>query len=175
MFRANKSDTELHARMLLSIDAANALGNFAMGQVKADMGEYELAEDFLRRSLEAGRGVSALNNLAWALAQLEKYEEAEALAREALETCPEMAELWDTLGFILLRTERLEEAEEALRKSLSLSPSTPHVLFHLAECQLAKGEKDAARNAIGLLRGRRGDLKQDEQKRLLQVELKLSE
>ncbi len=149
-----------HMRALLHADPAHALALYVRGSLQIADGDYRLAEDSLRRSLESERLPMALNDLAWVLVQRESYEEAEALIREALEMDETQAVAWSSLGNILIRQDRLDEAEAALSRSISLDPSRPIVQLYQAELQILRGRSDAAREILDELedqRGRMGD------------------
>ena len=147
-----------HMRALLHADPTHALALYVRGSLQIADGEYRLAEDSLRRSLERVRLPMALNDLAWLLVQREAYAEAEDLVREALQVSDQQAAAWDTLGVILMRTERLEEAEAAFSRSISLDASSALVHLHQAELQLLRGRVDAAREIVEQFSGHRDRL-----------------
>ena len=99
------------ARPILEIDGDHGLANYVIGAARLASGEYELAEEALRRCVARERLPQALNDLSWLLLQRKAYAEAESLAREATDLQPTMYQAWDTLGEILLRQGKLTEAE----------------------------------------------------------------
>ena len=133
---------------LLHANPTHALALYVRGSLQIADGDFRLAEDSLRRSLESQRLPMALNDLAWVLVQREAYEEAEALVREALEINQQQAVAWNTLGVVLMRTGRLEEAEAALSRSISLDSSNVMVHLYLAELQMKRGRADLAREIL---------------------------
>ena len=137
-----------HALRLLKLDPRNPLGNYVMGTLHISAGKYELAEDSLRRSLDARRSPEALNDLAWLVYRKRDYEEAETLARESIELNKKIYATWDTLGLVLMRTGRLNEAEEAFEQSLSLFQGDLRVLLNMAELKSLKGEKKQSREML---------------------------
>jgi tetratricopeptide (TPR) repeat protein len=65
----------------------------------------------------------AHNNLGNRLFDLERYEEAEAAYRKAIELDPNYASPHNGLGSLLRRLKRYEEAEAAYRKAIELDPN----------------------------------------------------
>ncbi len=140
-----EEDARIHSRELLVMDPRNAWGHYVIGSVQLNRGEHDLAEDSLRKSLEAARLPQALNDLAWLLLDVHgRAEEAEKLAREAAERAPEMHQAWDTLGMALMRQNRLKEADEALARAVALTRTEPAVYLNVAELFLLKGEVERA-------------------------------
>lgn len=86
-------------------------------------------------------------NLSHVLASMERYEEAEKHAREALKAHPENAGLWQNLANALVRQNgRLDEAVECWNKSLSLEPENVHIYQNMGHAlqdsgRLAEAEK----------------------------------
>jgi Tfp pilus assembly protein PilF len=151
VLQRREDDAAERARMLLTMDPGNALANYIRGSIQLRDGQLMLAEDSFRKSLAGARRSEVLNDLAWLLQTREAYEEAERLAREALEMNDAFAGAWDTLGVILTKTERLSEAEEALTRSLAGAQGNPEVLLHLAELYARKGDKKRLRELVETL------------------------
>jgi tetratricopeptide (TPR) repeat protein len=122
-----RRSTADRARALLTVDAENAFGWYVLGSFQIRQGEYDLAEDSLRRSVANRRTAEALNDLAWVLQERGAYKEAESLAREALTLDEELAAAWDTLGLILMKSGRPNEAEDALMIAVRLAPENSAV------------------------------------------------
>jgi tetratricopeptide (TPR) repeat protein len=133
---------EKHAHQLLLLDADNSLANYLTGGIQLQKGELLLAEDSMKKALEGMRSPAILNDLAWVLQLLKKYDEAEKLAREAVEQNTEFAGAYDTLGVILTNLDRFPEAEEVLNKALVMMKGHPDPLFHLAELHEKMGDKN---------------------------------
>lgn len=130
-----------HSHRLLLLDSDNALANYITGGIQLQQGDLLLAEDSMRQALGSMRSPAVLNDLAWVLQLLKKYDEAEKLAREAVEQNTEFGGGYDTLGYILIKLNRLPEAEEALNKALVIMNGHPDVLFHLAELHEKSADK----------------------------------
>jgi tetratricopeptide (TPR) repeat protein len=162
-----------HALRLLKLDPQNPLGNYTIGSLHIVSREYELAEDSLRRSLDARRSPEALNDLAWLVFRKRGYEEAEKLARESLELNKKIYATWDTLGLVLMRIGRLEEAEEAFKQSLSLFQGDLRVLLNMAELKSLQGDKKQAREMLERVQSQSHQLPPEDQARLKDIREKL--
>ena len=113
------------------------------------MNEFERAKEFFiegLKSLEANNcqaaenqfvqslalvpdRVSTLNNLAAVKIRLEKFAEAEALARRAAVLEENSQEAWTSLGFALTQLARHAEALAACDLALKLNPRRPEALY----------------------------------------------
>ncbi len=161
-----ENDARLHMLHLLRLDPGNALANFTRGSLQMLDGDYDMAEDSFRKSLEKQKTPHALNELAWLLAKRERYRESERLAREAIAQNDKMSSSWDTLGVVLMKTGRLDEAQKAFEKSLSINQSDPSVFLHMAEFHLMKGDNTQARELMVMLDGKRDELSSEDKKQL---------
>ena len=83
-------------------------------------------------------------NLADALAEQDRYEEALVAARRAVETSVDPASAYSNLGLAYLSLGRFEEAEAALREARSLGPTHRNAGQNLAELFRRMGQPDAA-------------------------------
>jgi tetratricopeptide (TPR) repeat protein len=112
----------------------------------AELGWVDIAENDLRIIIsEQPENSAALNALGYTLAdQTERYEEAEALIRQAYILEPDQAAIVDSMGWIAFRRGRLAEAEEYLRRAWALEQN-PEIAAHLGEVLWVGGEQDAAR------------------------------
>ena len=100
----------------------------------AELGWVDLAERDLRVILgEQPENAAALNALGYTLAdQTERYDEAEALIRQAYILQPNEPSIIDSMGWIAYRQGRLAEAEEFLRRAWKLDRN-PEIAAHLGE------------------------------------------
>ncbi len=144
MLQNNLSEAGDAARLILRKDPSDALANYVLGKVQIRNGDVELAKDSLRKSLKEKRAARTLNDLAWLLQHDGEYQEAEELAREAIELRPKLGQAWDTLGVILMRTDRLEEAQTALENAISFSADKTSVKLSMAELQARLGNRKSA-------------------------------
>jgi tetratricopeptide (TPR) repeat protein len=113
----------------------------------AELGWVDVAEADLRIIIsEQPENAAALNALGYTLAdQTERYEEAEALIRQAFILRPDDASIVDSMGWISYRLGRLDAAEKFLRQAWALNKN-PEIAAHLGEVLWINGQQEAARS-----------------------------
>ncbi len=113
----------------------------------AELGWVDVAEKDLRIIIsEQPENAAALNALGYTLAdQTERYEEAEALIRQAFILRPDDASIVDSMGWISYRLGRLDVAKEFLRRAWALDKN-PEIAAHLGEVLWVIGEQETARS-----------------------------
>jgi tetratricopeptide (TPR) repeat protein len=100
------------------------------------------AIDQYRKILAIDRGnVYALNNLAYLLASLNQADEALAYAQQAQELAPTLAEVEDTLGWVLYHKAIYGEAVSYL-ESASKKSSDPAIQYHLGLAYYKAGKSE---------------------------------
>jgi tetratricopeptide (TPR) repeat protein len=111
----------------------------------AELGWVDIAEKDLRAVIAAQpENAAALNALGYTLAdQTERYEEAEALIRQAYILQPEEVSIIDSMGWIAFRLGRLQEAVKFLQKAWQLDKN-PEIAAHLGEVLWVGGNKERA-------------------------------
>ena len=112
----------------------------------AELGWVDIAEKDLRIIIsEQPENAAVLNALGYTLAdQTERYEEAEALIRQAYILQPDEASIVDSMGWIAYRLGRLAESEKFLRRAWALERN-PEIAAHLGEVLWISGQQEAAR------------------------------
>jgi Flp pilus assembly protein TadD len=118
---------------------------YTRGLLAAELGWVDLAERDLRVILgQQPENAAALNALGYTLAdQTERYDEAEALIRQAYILQPHEASIIDSMGWISFRQGRLEEAEQFLRRAWQLDRN-PEIAAHLGEVLWHSGKQEEA-------------------------------
>lgn len=156
---------EKHARQVLRIDRTNRLGNYVMGSLRLQRGEYLMAENFLRLAASGEKPMAAAqNDLAEVLQRQDKFAEAERFARAAVKTDPDLYVAWETLGSILLgQKKNLDEAEQCVKKALDLAKEKAKIddlrmQITLARVQIAKNDLGRARGTLRKIRSRQSEL-----------------
>ncbi len=156
---------ERHARTILRRDRHDKLANYVMGSLRLKEGDYSTAETFLRLSVETEKPIAAAqNDLAEVLRRLQRYDEAEKFARDAVKTQPNLYVAWETLGAALLdQNKNLDEAEQCVQKAINLSKTESKIedirmQLTLARVQIARGALDKARATVRTLRKRQTEL-----------------
>ena len=111
----------------------------------AELGWVDIAETDLRKILQVQpENAAALNALGYTLAdQTERYEEAEALIRQAYILQPQEPSIIDSMGWIAYRLGKYEEAIKFLERAWSLDKN-PEIAAHLGEVLWVSGERDKA-------------------------------
>jgi Flp pilus assembly protein TadD len=96
-------------------------------------GAYQQAADAYQHVLELKPDeVMARNNLALALAELQKVAEARQVLAVALKARPKDADLLDTEAAIDIIDNHADQAVPVLEKLVALNPESPVLRFHLA-------------------------------------------
>jgi len=110
------------------------------------MGRLDILEQDLRAILEKDpKNAQALNALGYTLAdRTNRYEEAYAFIKQALEISPNDFYILDSMGWVLYRLGRLEESAEYLNKALTVRQD-PEIAAHLGEVLWVLGDKAAAK------------------------------
>ena len=159
------ASAEKHARQVLRQDRRSKLANYVMGSLRLKEGDYMTAETFLRLSVEQDQPLAAAqNDLAEVLRRLQRPAEAEAFARAAVRTAPDLYVAWETLGSALLdQNKGLDDAESYVKKAIDLCKketkvSDVRMQITLARVQIAKGDLGRARATLRTVRGRQGEL-----------------
>ncbi len=156
--RRDREAAHQYVKALLVRDPESALGRYIMATLQLQAGETELAKDNLRRSLKHTRLPAALNDLAWVLQLEGVYDEAEALAREAVAASTGSYEYLETLGVVLLRQKKHGEAREVLERALLQKGSRPGTHLYLAQALAGEGKQSEAMAIVNKLREQRDAL-----------------
>lgn len=116
----------------------------------AELGRVDIAENDLRTILAAQPdNAAALNALGYTLAdQTDRFEEAEALIRQAYILQPNEASIVDSMGWIAYRLGKNAEAIEFLTRAWELDRN-PEIAAHLGEVLWVSGQQD---NALAIWR-----------------------
>jgi len=119
---------------------------YARAMVAEKIDRLDILEKDLRAILKNEPDhAQALNALGYTLADsTDRYDEAYALIKKALELSPSDFYILDSMGWVLYRLGRLDEAIGYLRKAMSLR-SDPEIAAHLGEVLWVKGDKDEAK------------------------------
>jgi glutathione synthase/RimK-type ligase-like ATP-grasp enzyme/cytochrome c-type biogenesis protein CcmH/NrfG len=105
-------------------DFNTARQRFIEGLQLLEANNFQGAELKLAQSLQViPDRVSTLNNLSVVKMKLEKFAEAEELARKAIAVDEKSPEAWSNLGIVLKATNRQEESLQAYERALQCNPS----------------------------------------------------
>ncbi len=110
--------------------AANLVGRAALGAR-----DYPTAEEAFRTVLEMEPDYCyAMVNLSKTYIALERWQDAEKLARRATQCAPRVAAGYESLGFALQKQQRLDEALAAYQKAYEIQP-TPAIKSYMEVVQ----------------------------------------
>ncbi|MCG8687590.1 MAG: tetratricopeptide repeat protein, partial [Desulfobacterales bacterium] len=79
--------------------------------------------------------IDAYNQLGTTLARLERYPEAITTYKQALQLCPEAAEILNNLGIAQRESGQIEAAIDSYRQALALLPEFPEAYHNLAHAE----------------------------------------
>ena len=119
---------------------------YSRGMLAAKMDRLDILERDMRAIIEREPDhAEALNALGYTLAdRTDRYEEAYALIKRAIELEPDDHYIIDSLGWVLHRMGRHREALVQLRRAMSINPD-PEIAAHLGEVLWVLGNKVEAR------------------------------
>ncbi len=120
------------------------LGEYYLGPGKSPR---QAAQAFKAVVAENPNDVVALNDLAWALNEAGDPG-AVAFAQRAHRLAPNVGNVDDTLGWILVRNGKAAGAVDYLRQAAKLDPSDPDVEYHLAYALAKSGHAAEAREIL---------------------------
>lgn len=122
------------------------LGEYYLGTGNARLA----AREFQAATAINPKDVLGLNNLAWSLDQIGDPG-AQAIAERAYRLAPNVANVDDTLGWILARGGKAGGAVDYLEHAAQLDPADPSIQYHLAYALAKTGQKAAAREILDKL------------------------
>jgi cellulose synthase operon protein C len=119
-----------------------------LGQERLAKGDYKGAVPLYRAALENDpNNVFLLNNLAWSMAESNDPKAVE-IAERAYRTAPNLPEVADTYGWILVQKGDTARGIELLRHAVELAPKDAEKRLHLAQALLKSGDKPGARKEL---------------------------
>ena len=119
-----------------------------LGQAALAKQDYATAAREFRAVVDLQpNNTTALNNLAWASAQI-KDPKAIEYAEKANRLAPNQPAIMDTLGMLLVEKGDTERGLPLLRDAIKVSPSTPALRLNLAKALIKVDQKDAARKEL---------------------------
>ena len=119
---------------------------YSRGMLAVKMDRLDILERDMRAIIEREPDhAEALNALGYTLAdRTDRFEEAYALIKRAIELKPDDHYIVDSLGWVLHRMGRHREALVQLRRAMSINPD-PEIAAHLGEVLWVLGNKVEAR------------------------------
>lgn len=121
-------------------EVANDLGRLAFR-----MGMNEQAEKLFRRYIEhAPERADGLNNLVTVIRAQDRTDEAIDLLKAAIQTHPEAAMLWNTMGSIMIDVGELENACIFFAEAIRLDPKFGKARYNLSQAKHGMGDTAGA-------------------------------
>ena len=148
------AEAELAYRRAIQLqpDFADAFAN--LGKCLRKSKRPAEAETALRRALKLKSDPETMGNLALAVQDLNRLDEAAALLRPATASDPHNARLHLHLGDVLLEQLKPDEAAAAVERAMTLDPANYYAVNLAGRIAFARGEVDAAlqyyRDALAL-------------------------
>lgn len=124
-------------------------GNAALppGDMQTALSLFEQAEADARASKSADLIALVEVDKARALAGLNRFEEAEALLRDAAKLRPTDGEAPLLLATLMRRLDRLDEAQEVIARAAELDPANPSIGLEAGVIAVLSGREGAARQS----------------------------
>jgi len=141
VLRKSKSDPEWRERV------ADAF--FSQGASRERKGQYDSAEQYLKRAVEVQSDhAGALNYLGYMLIETsDRYEDSLQYIERAVALEPENGDYLDSLGWVYFKLDRFEDARKELVRALERTDETAVVYDHLGDVMLQLGRpEEAVRN-----------------------------
>jgi len=143
-------------KLAIAADPTNVAAFNLRGLIYASLGDDKLAEESFRHALQLNaRDADTMQNFGWYLCQQKRYDEADALFRQAL-AVPQYRDTPRTLlteGVCQARAGQWTQAEGTLTRSYELDPANPATSVNLAEVLYRRGEFERARFYVRRVNG----------------------
>jgi tetratricopeptide (TPR) repeat protein len=149
------------AATLLKIEPDHALANYLLGSDLLAAGRVMQSEDFLRRSVISKPTAMAYNDLAENLRLQKKLEEAENMARQALDITPDFLPALDTLACILYDQGNYKQAIAVSQRATTIKPEHTTYQLTLLKAQIKTGDKQGVLRRLAALTALNSDLPAD--------------
>ena len=130
----------------LEANSANTDANYWLGLAYQEIGNFEQAEHYLRRTIALSpEREEAYNALGYFFAENgTNLDEAVRLIQKALRKSPANGAYLDSLGWAYFKQGKLNDALKQLEKAVLYMPDSVEVQDHLGEVYLKKGRKKEA-------------------------------
>ena len=139
------SDAEALYRKVLAADPRNANALHLLGLIAQQVGRNDIACDLIGQAIAIdGTAAAFHSNLAIALKDLGRFEEAIAACNAALRRKPDFVEAYANLGIALKELGRLDEAIAAYQAAIRIKPDYAEAYSNLGNALSALGRFDDA-------------------------------
>jgi putative PEP-CTERM system TPR-repeat lipoprotein len=146
-----KQEAEAFASAWTAKNPNNSRVDAVASQLSLQRKDYGEAVRWYRNILKAQpNNVVALNNLAWALGQLQDPSALE-YGEKALSLAPSAPAVLDTVGWLYVEHGDVARGLELLSKAHSLAPDASSIQLNFAKALIKAGQADAARQQLDVL------------------------
>ncbi|MDX8384981.1 MAG: tetratricopeptide repeat protein [Gallionella sp.] len=133
---------------ILKEDPDHIDGNYLLGTLNAERGNYPVALKLLKRAAElAPRSPAILNNLGNLYRINGDFDLAIQSYKKALANDPNLVEAYVNMGLAAKRLAKHSEAATYYRQALKLHPGQMVAQYHLGQCLEALGKPDEAKES----------------------------
>lgn len=135
-------------------DPLSSLPFYRIGQIEILRGRFEVAEQFLAAALEKFgaslmvRDEEVFHDLALAMFQNGKIQQAESRLRIALQLNVDFAKGWNNFGCLMASQQNLHDGLRAVKKAVSLAPENPQYWANLAVLSQHTGDSATYQSAM---------------------------
>ena len=123
------------------------------GAAAAITGQFQLAEDYLKRALELDQHSPELNNnMGNVLLQQKKYHQSVSHFEKAVQAQPGNCNFYNGLGAALMSIDRINDAEKVLKTAVSMQPNNPETHSNMGALFWEKGNiKESQKSCLTAL------------------------
>jgi tetratricopeptide (TPR) repeat protein len=148
-------EAEPFYQRVLAVDPGQPDALYLLGMTALQRGDNAGAAELIAKALERNRAAPEYHaNLAIALQNLDRNDEAVASCLAALKLQPGHFSALNTMGNALMKLAKQDEAVECFRKAIALKPDLAEIHFNLASAFRVMGKlndaADACRSVIAL-------------------------
>ncbi|CAJ1406672.1 unnamed protein product [Effrenium voratum] len=135
-------------------DPLSSLPFYRIGQIEILRGRFDSAERWLAAAIDKFgaslmvRDEEVFHDLALAMFQNGKVDQAETRLRISLQLNPDFAKGWNNMGCCLASKMNLNDGARAVRKAVSLNPDNPQYWANLAVLSQHLGDYSASQSAM---------------------------
>ena len=149
--QGHKEEAEAFATTWTQQNPKDTLVEAFAGGLSLQRKDYAEAVRWYKSSLKTQpNNAVTLNNLAWALGQLQDKSALE-YGEKALSLAPKSPAVLDTVGWLYVERGDVNRGLELLNKAHSLAPNLPSVQLNLAKALIKAGQETAAREQLDML------------------------
>jgi len=141
---------------MLDMHADTSEGQFNLGGFYVDRGNYPEAEQAYIRALALNpHNLAASMNLADLYRVIDRDHKGEPILRAAIESAPQQAGPYHSLGLLLVRRQHYDPAEEYLARAAELAPENIRYGYVYAVALTSRGKVDQGLQLLSELNDRR--------------------